>query len=230
MAIVREYRSRLPLYLLAHCPVCAKPVSEPIDTFSLNGFGWREPNRGLGWSHSMGTRSEEYNYCQHIKIISFFLNLNGIQPDDLLPDKVLRSGPEVPSIMTVPMQAEGMQIVMHKLPIGRFDDTEPQPHYAVYFLSYFASDEDAFNNVIRKWDCHYGMVDYDEVDYDLRHWTEEGKLLWLDASKPDLPLLDASSAEFPYPGISGSKWPERQITRDPEKPKRSLFGRLFGSR
>src|SRR5262245_61939819 len=60
-----RYRARLPVCLLARCPFCAREIVEPIDIFSLNGFGWKSANQGLGWSHSMGLRAKEFHYCEH---------------------------------------------------------------------------------------------------------------------------------------------------------------------
>jgi hypothetical protein len=50
--LLQQYIPRLPVYLLARCPICGGKVSESVDTFSLNGFGWNnrpmEPS-GRGW-------------------------------------------------------------------------------------------------------------------------------------------------------------------------------------
>ena len=226
--MLAEYRSRLPVHLLARCPFCGNPVAEPVDTFSLNGFGWRDPNCGLGWATNMGVVRKEFNYCDHVKIISYFLNLQGLVPDDLFPGKQIQSGPELPSIMNVPMRAEGTAVVMHRLAVGRFDDSTPQRRYSLYFLSYFASQPEAFNAAIDGWDIHYGMAEYHDVDYDLSSWAVRKRLLWLDPNSPELPLASAESAQFPYGGIQGDRFPYRTLTREGVKlPQPGLFERLL---
>lgn len=226
--MLAEYRSRLPVYLLARCPFCGTPVSEAVDTFSLNGFGWRDPNNGLGWSKNMGVVRKEFNYCDHPKIISYFLNLEGIVPDDLFPEKTIQSGPEVPSVMNVPMRAEGTAVVMHRLAVGRLDDAQLQPRYSLYFLSYFASDQEAFAAAIKSWDIHYGLAEYDDVDYDLSAWAERKRLLWLKPDSPELPLVSTESDPFPYGEIKGDRFPYRTLTREGVKlPQPGLFERFL---
>lgn len=206
-----EYRARLPVHLLARCPFCARAIVEPVDTLSLNGPGWGQANAGLGWSGSLGLRRREFDYCDHLRIIAFFLNLGGRKPDDLFLDKRILSGSEVPSLMRVPLRVPDMRVVMHRLPVGRFDDSGSP--YALYFLSYFSADDAAFDAMMRAWDTHYGLVDYDDIDYDLAAGAAQGRLLWLDPGDPELPLVGSDRADFPYGHIEGDRSPHRVLTR-----------------
>jgi hypothetical protein len=223
-----SYRARLPICLLARCPVCGREIVEPVDVFSLNGFGWGDANNGLGWSHSMGVRAKEFDYCAHVKIISYFLNLNGLAPDDLMPGKSIAAGPEIPSVMRVPMRSEKTKIVMHRLPLGRFDDADWQPRYSLYFLSYFTDDAQAFAAATADWGLHYGMAEYDDVDYDLAAWANRKRLLWLKPDDSTRPLANIEQAPFPYAPINGDRRPFRTLTRDGVVvPKPGLVSRLL---
>jgi len=226
--ITTEYRAHLPVYVIARCPFTGKPISEPVDTFSLNGFGWGMGNWGAGWSASLGPSLAEHKASSHLRIVAYFLNLHGLTPDDLFPDKVIKTGPEVPSIMRVPMAAEDSVAVMHELPIGRYDDAQLQPRYSVYFISYFTKSAKSYNQAIKDWGVHYGTIEYDNIDYDLASWAKKGRLLWLKADDPELPLMNCETADFPYGNIQGSRAVERTLTRTRiEIPEPTLIDRVL---
>ncbi|MCC6605293.1 MAG: hypothetical protein IT327_18945, partial [Anaerolineae bacterium] len=141
-ALDKEYLHRLPSYLLARCPICGGRLHEPIDTYSLNGIGWHYTKRGFGW---FGTRDDLQNSvsydaeCNHAKIVSVMVNLNGIQPDDVSQNVQISS--ERPFVMPPILKLENTYAVIHALPVGRFDDDEPQHHYTAYFVTYFSNAE-----------------------------------------------------------------------------------------
>ena len=213
MVIVREYARRIPVYLVARCPFCQEPVGEPVDTFSLNGFGWASPGDGRGWAASIDAPASHVLRCPHVRIVAYFLSLRGSIPDDLFLDKRIVAGPEVPSLMLVPMTANDSRAVIYELPVGRFDDEEPQPHYSAFFISYFTESRESFIEAIRGWGLHHGTVEYRKVDYDLQAWAERGRVLWLDPGSPELPLRKWGEGEFPYGDIQGDRNPYRNITR-----------------
>ncbi len=233
LQLVQRYRARLPVHLLALCPICGTPFGEPVDTLSLNGFGWDLPNAGLGWAQRLGVQRKEYGYCKHLLCASFFLSLNGVVPDDLFEDKSIQAGPEVPSIMRAPMRPEGARAVIHHLPIARYDDPSSTAAYSVFFMTYFVPDEKEFSRQTKDWQPHYGMVDYDDADYELLPWVEQGRLLWLTA-KDSAPALDTDDSEsFPYGMIEGDRSSNRVITRsgvsDPgRKSILRRIGRMLG--
>jgi hypothetical protein len=225
--IVKDYARRLPAYLLARCPICGEPVGEPVDTFSLNGFGWANPGDGRGWSPSLCPQTHLFR-CPHVRIVTFYLNLRGRIPDDLFSDKRIQAGPGVPNLMLVPMAPEDARAVICELPIGRFDDEEPRHHYSAHFVTYFTESEESFVEVVRGWGLHHGMVEYSSVDYDLQAWAERGRLLWLDPADQELPLRKWGEAEFPFAGIEGDRNPYRVITRDGvAEPEPRGLARLF---
>ncbi|MCC6605910.1 MAG: hypothetical protein IT327_22070, partial [Anaerolineae bacterium] len=148
--LCHEYRSRLPIYLLARCPICGGRVHEPIDTYSLNGPGWKAPGgRGFGWYGTVPIASPQGTFpqsdvsydaeCDHAKIVSVMVNLNGIQPDDVSQNVQISS--ERPFVMPPILKLENTYAVIHALPVGRFDDDEPQHHYTAYFVTYFSNAE-----------------------------------------------------------------------------------------
>lgn len=213
------YRARLPVYLLARCPICDGRVWEPIDTYSLNGPGWQYPWAGTGWMGSVAlpleqqklwTKTKPISYetdCPHVEIVSWCVNLNGLTPDDVFTSMDIIS--EVPFVMRIPMAAEGVLAVLHTLPIGRYDDPEPRPRYTAYFMTYFATDKPAFMRATAAWrsaDEPPGRVGQ-PFDYDLVTWVTAKRLFWLDPTDPALPLRSQPLRTFPYAHVQGRQYP-----------------------
>lgn len=212
--LCHEYRSRLPTYLLARCPICGGRVHEPIDIFSLNGIGWHTPNRGFGWfgivpvASSEGTRpQDDVSYdaeCSHVEIVSVMFNLNGIQPNNVTQEVWI--GSERPFVMSPILDLERTFAVIRSIPVGRYDDLEPQSHYTAYFVSYFTdNDSNVFDNVMQPAYEAYGRILYDWADYGLMKWVRRGKLYWLDKNDPDLPLRNRPIDDFPYGAVKGGE-------------------------
>ena len=227
--LTTEYMHHLPVYAIARCPFCDRQVTQHVDTHSLNGLGWERRGAGYGWAQELGGQIPLEQLCGHVRIIAEYLNLKGERPDDLFPDKVIRSGPETPSIMLVPMRAPGARAVIHQLPIGRFDEIVPRPHYSVYFLTYFTESAAAYDAATANWGVHYGRVEDQDVSYELVDRVRDGGLLWLDQDDPQLPLASPLVEAFPYGVIAGDRWPEHIITRAGiARPRRSLADRVLG--
>jgi hypothetical protein len=213
--ITREYMERLPHYVIARCPECGGQITEPVDTFSLNGLDWGlMGNNGMGWAQ-ISYKWKKLRYCDHVRIISWFLNLNGLRPDDLFDHKqIYRPGPEVPSLAVIPATAPGVRVVMQHLPIGRFGDAAPTPRYSLYYLSYFASNSRAFEGAIGDYFPTYSLERMDtERDFDLARHARTGRLLWIDPDSPDQQLVGVKDAPFPYGSIRGERAWDFMITR-----------------
>jgi hypothetical protein len=204
----KTYYQRLPVYLLARCPLCNGRVWEAIDTYSLNGPGWLGGGLwGFGWEghDEQGRIAPSYHAdCHHVKIVAYCLNLNGFLPDDVT--QYIQTFSEAPCVMKWFIEIEGVSVVMHAIPISRFDATEPAPRYTAYFLSYFVADEalSAFEAVVDKFhangEADIGLV-AGPMDYDLVRWVEAGRLFWLGPDSADWPLRGGSIEAFPYTSI-----------------------------
>lgn len=129
--------------------------------------------------------------------------------------------PEVPFI-TPGLLPDDMETyaVIHALPIGRIEGDGFIPRYTLYVLTYYAAEPDALRE--RRWQewtrgrkttiTHnwYAarLTDYWEIAkekpdvWDLTAWVGRGKLLWIDASDPTLPLRP-DVAGFPYGNVPG---------------------------
>ncbi len=211
---ILNYRSRLPIYLLARCPICGGTVSEPIDTFSLCGPGWGKRSRGYGW---FGTIEEGWDpvkrrywqkpsytaECQHAKIVEWSVNLNGIEPTDVTFEEIYIYH-EIPLLLAVPMEAEGVVAVMHTLPIGRFDDPEPTPRYTAFFTTYFAANNAAYEQAMQKVaEYGEGSIATPPYDWDFEKYLQTKRLYWLDGATSDLKLRNEPAQNFPYLHVTG---------------------------
>jgi hypothetical protein len=207
----KTYHERLPVYLLARCPFCNGRVWEAIDTYSLNGPGWKHGGRhGYGWAgHDDWDRAGPgyHSDCHHIKIVICYLNLNGFQPDDVFGPVQIS---EVPCIMKWIIEIEGVSAVIHAIPVSRYDAAEPSPRYTAYFLSYFAPDDSfpAFEAVTDQFHAARAGLVGGPMDCDLTKWVKAGRLFWLDSDNASLPLRSAPSEAFPYANIQGLRYLE----------------------
>jgi hypothetical protein len=230
MVIRQEYQDRLPLYVLARCPECGAQITEPVDTFSLNGLDWGlRGTDGMGWA-TVDNKAKKFKYCRHVRIVSWFLNLNGLVPDDLFADKQIHHpGPEVPSLMAIPATVAGVRVVMQRLPIGRFDDEVLTPRYSLYFLTYFAADRRAFDRATGDFFPTYSLERSDtDRDFDLVRHAEEGRLQWIDPESPDQRIVGIAEAPFPYGNIQGERCFHYVIKRSGiQKHRPGLLERIY---
>ncbi|MFL7793211.1 MAG: pentapeptide repeat-containing protein [Anaerolineae bacterium] len=214
------YQSNLPVYVLARCPICGGRVSEPVDTFSLSGLGWwlSEPS-GFGWlgrrisqarnlDALMVQREGGPSYrseCGHARAVTYGVNLHGIIPDDVRMTGYIVIGSERPGVLRPFMERQGSHAVIHALPVGRLDDVVWQPRYTAYFVCYFTEDADAFEESLapQDWYSDKFVWPYDQMDYDLVPWLDEGKLFWMGPEVEGHPLRQGPASEFPYGNVDG---------------------------
>ncbi|MFO7537150.1 MAG: hypothetical protein R6X32_03720 [Chloroflexota bacterium] len=208
------YRSRLPIYLLACCPICGGKVWEAVDTYSLNGLGWATPSRGFGWYGTIADESSNYverpSYsaeCEHVEMLAYGVNLNGSKPDDV--NQEVEIGLEKPFMMKPLIELDETYAVIQALPIGRYDDPELRPCYTAYFMTYFTAAKRTFEAVIEPFHQDLTLVQYGVADYDLVKWVKAKKLFWLDPNNPAslLPGKSVSDSDFPYADVDGSEAP-----------------------
>ena len=216
-ALLDEYPSRLPVYLLARCPICGGRVSEAVDTFSLNGFGWnneRQEPSGRGWLgatrlsdrffHPTITYQSE---CQHAQLMLYGVNLNGQEQFENLCWSAIFIGSERPSVIPLLLERPDTFAVIHSLPLGKIADGQWKPHYTIYFTTYFTTRPPAFPYILKSYRTPEKnpiprISPYEDADYNLLPWVQRGHLFWLNPAEPHLPL-DSDPNAFPYSNIQG---------------------------
>ncbi len=235
------YRARLPIYLLARCPICQGRVWEAVDIYHLMGVGWWfNGPRGFGWygrqPKSAGgsgrftamNRVPEPSYqadCDHVRAMTYGVNFNGILPDDI-NHWYAEVGSERPGVLRPFIEQKGSYAVLHSLPLGRYDDEEWQPRYTIYFVTYFHRKAGVYEQSL----APQTLTDpdfywpFDLVDYNLNPWLAAGKIGWLDTQQPDLPLRMGPAREFPYGQIVGLEGRWNLLMRDLELLPTTLTG------
>ncbi len=210
----QEYRRRLPIHLLARCPYCGSRILRPMDTFSLIGyypfFNVAELyHGGVEWRTGRPPRKT----CKHAVVADFSIHLNGLTPDDLAKwvgrARSLRLSSE-PIVLVWLLIAKQTSAVIHALPVGRLDDPEPIHRYTAYFITYFASDETNLYSEAMWVPTDVGLpaTGAVEIDNDVVKWVKAGRLLWLDPTDPDHPLVRGPVEAFPYANIQPKGWYE----------------------
>lgn len=214
------YRARLPVSVLARCPICGGLVREPVDTFSLSGAGWwiSEPT-GFGWFGRRLQRVHETLYppaykryiepsytaeCEHVQAVHYGVNLNGLIPDDVEQARYVFIGSERPGVLRPFMERAGNYSVIHALPVGRLDDAAWRPRYTAYFVTYFSRDGGAFQRSLlpSRWYELQFLWPYELMDYDLSPWAAAGKLSWLGEEASGFSVCQGLE-NFPYDNIPG---------------------------
>ena len=111
--------------------------------------------------------------------------------------------------------------------ICRVENQQFVPRYCAYMITYYAPDPLqlrlqqygvtealAYLNVNRLrtlfWRT-YEAVQHPIV-YDLAAWVAPGRLLWLDLTKAEQPLVSGPAEAFPYQSIAGDR--KHQVLRD----------------
>ncbi|MBE9607900.1 hypothetical protein [Chitinilyticum piscinae] len=141
------YRARLPRYRLASCPFCYQPLTEAIDTFSLNGPGWWrcEPN-GLGWfgppfasTETSGSflalplgNQPSTSGCVCLLAVDYGVNLHGQIPQEVTENWVWLGSPR-PGLRPQLLADPAVAVVMQALPVG---NGRARP-YTLWLASYF---------------------------------------------------------------------------------------------
>jgi hypothetical protein len=219
----RYWRS-LPTYLLARCPLCEGTYTAALDTYSLTHW--------LYASNGKGVFRETYQDvgCSHFVAVQHFINLNGVAPTEV---SYLEFRSEVPYVLPIflPYDMESYA-VMHALPICRVEDGRFVPRYSLYVITYYSADPASLNarRLTGAFEDHYMATPtpryadlplwrnlpagveppkyrsgYIDTWFDLPAWVKGGKLLWLDANDPALPLRAGPVEAFPYADITGRK-------------------------
>jgi hypothetical protein len=212
---LEQYIPRLPVYMLARCPICGGKVSESIDTFSFNGFGWnniRMESSGLGWYGTTKIEDQAFHPavsyhsdCDHTRLMLYGVNLNGHETFDHMWWNTIFIGSERPYIIPPLLQVKDTFAVLHSLPLGRVSDDEYIGRYTIYFATYFTRNQEEFDQALSP--CRHPkkpmkILPYNIADYDLLPWVKNGCLYWLSSEGPNL-SLNQQIETFPYENIAG---------------------------
>ena len=208
-----EFWRHIPNYITARCPLCGSVLTERMDTYSLDDWGIESDSSFfLGW-HLVDEKSASFHpdRCEHFLGVRGFINFNGLEPIEL--KRSYYSGPpEGPSVLGIFLPDEPVSYaVMHSLPICRTENDIFVPRYSLFMITYFSKDRHVLqqrnqsNYKPEMGRITHSMLDLSSsTDFDLPRWVADGKLLWLDLEKDDLPLKSRPVDAFPYSTIQGS--------------------------
>jgi hypothetical protein len=208
-ALSSAYIQRLPITMLAQCPYCASYIWQPVDIFSLMGFGtYLQVSRIYRGNEEWRNISPYQQVCPHALCATVSVNLNHLAPDDLIGWMIGETIPIIdyltqePRVMVWPMVARHTSAVLHVAPIGRLDDDRPRHHYTAYFVTYFAAND---SNLRTKkfWvnnDVGGPATGGVQMDVDLLKWVRAKRLHWMDPDNNSR-LVHGRAEEFPYANI-----------------------------
>jgi len=208
-SLLEEYRSRLPIHLLALCPYCGVHILQPVDNFSLMGFDGNFGATKLYGGEYQWSSPPPRQRCAHALCATLSVSLNGLQPTDLigwiLGDKLHNRTMEIrasPYVMVWPLLARHTRAAIHALPIGRLDDEESIHRYTVYFVTYFVGGQSNLHTNDMWVANEYGgpAMGWVKEDSDLLRWVKADRLHWLDPNDTSQ-LMSGPPEAFPYANV-----------------------------
>ncbi|HMA35804.1 MAG TPA: hypothetical protein VKY74_15165 [Chloroflexia bacterium] len=212
-----QYWDQLPRYVVARCPFCATPYSEPLDTHSLSRWVFH-PNRQdavLADGRAPIARIGDPGVgCAHLFAVHTFLNRNGTATTDIGHYDIYRE--DIPYVRPeyLPHDMDNIA-VMTSFPVCRIEADRFVPRHLVYTLAYYGPEGLAFRERELA-QPQYQLSAEDSAGfasifnnpgwraYDLPYWVQHGRLQWLDPTSPDLALRAGPVAAFPYGAIIGT--------------------------
>jgi len=224
---VEAYYAALPAYLIARCPLCGLENIERLDTYSLREW----PGMNLLKGTSLFGHHAVVRHCEHFALVQRFLNLRGVQLDEIYGTV---KGPEVPHVIGYLLEPGPFPVphaidyilrkedfychaVLHALPVCRPESTHFEPAYNVFIVTYFSENPNNTRKVVRAYNTFYRdprtppmfwePPDGHETWWDLRRWVQAGRLHWIDGSESNLPLRTRAVTEFPYGELEGRRYP-----------------------
>ena len=222
---IETYWNKLPLYLIARCPLCGREYTNRADIQSL--YYWRNT--------SPETHLEAFPHpdnrvpCAHFVGVQRFINLNGNLPVEFNYSNN-RNG-DIPVITPELVQhSPEASAVIHSLHVCRIENHRFVPKYSAYLITYYAESPSAARDAVLKryplnpgeshgspLFCVSGHQIREPIIANLPYWVEQKKLYWLDLNTTDLTLKSSPRSEFPYAGITGFGTP--WIYRKTPKPR-----------
>ncbi len=240
--LAQEFRTRLPLHMLAICPYCGSKVLQPFDSFSLAGlYSDFEVTEIYMGGPEWFSRTGPGGNCAHALFTTLFINLNNLIPDDLpawlfglgrLGNRALPLDSS-PSVVVWPLIARRTSAVIHALPIGRLDDPRLIHRYTAYFVTYFADDGSNLLSDEKMWVSGSWAIPATGgvyIDFDLHRWIEVERLFWVNPTNMH-ELSRSPISAFPYGNIEPKGWyfihkGGRVEGPNPNDPKSIWYGNM----
>jgi hypothetical protein len=212
------YRLNVPVLPLSRCPITRQVAYHSIDVYGLDG---------LWWDNQVPIRPVDVLPSTFIMVLGA-LKLGPSLEKAPFP---VRPGPEAPYVVPEVLSNPNVKAVVSTVKVGVHTaypifyygldwekDLEPMNNWGANHWSYLDRDGNLRYNeygVIPISDDSY-LEDLEEapdddeedieytVDYDLRRWLEEGKLLWIEPGDPTFTLREGASG-CPYLDLPGSR-------------------------
>ncbi len=173
--------------------------------------------------------------CRHFFAVQTFINLHGTIPIEV--EHFTNQAGDVPYVIPIWLPDDVVSVaVMHSLPICRIEQNAFVPRYALYFITYYASDGPTILDHRLAEERRHGLQDHEyspivlyptgPVAYNLRSWADRRKLFWLDPKTPSLRLQAKPYAVFPYAEITGFK-SEFEYVRTPSRNHHALWNKVL---
>lgn len=214
----QDYRQCVPILPLSRCPYTMEVVYHSIDCYGLDG---------LWWDNEVPIRPVDV-------LPSTFFTLNGALKFEGPIEKTtfyVRPGPEVPYVVPEVLSAKGFKAVISTTNVGKHtaypifyfvedwgEAMEPMNIWGANYWQYFdkdgalkyneygslPTDDDSYLEIIRKENPDDGSDTTYTIDFDLKKWVDQGKLLWIEPGDGTF-TLKTSAAGCPYLNLEGSR-------------------------
>jgi len=193
--LLSQYFAQLPRFVFGRCPVCNVPLEQVFDPWGLDGFWWQE---------SLSGRCPVPSACEHFRVLTGALNLNGKSP--LGGEAESHPGPEVPYVISKVLALPTMVAVISALPMKN--------GYTAYPISYFSQDKPPTSALANPWtkrSCSFTddtgepafTYKTDPWDFDLLPWVAQGKIKWIEPGDPQYNLKSGPTDRCPYVDLKG---------------------------
>jgi len=212
-----QYRLGVPVLPLSRCPITGQVAYHSIDAYGLDG---------LWWDNQVPIRPVEALPSTFIMVLGA-LRLGPRIEKTPFP---VRPGPEAPFVVPEVLSHDGVKAVVSTVRVGPHTaypvfyfgegwerGIEPMNNWGANHWSYLDRDGNLryheYGSVPVTDDSYLEGLSGDEggeedegytVDYDLRRWVEEGKLLWIEPGDGTLTLREGASG-CPYLDLPGSR-------------------------
>ena len=212
-----QYRLNVPVLPLSRCPITRQVAYHSIDPYGLDG---------LWWDNQVPIRPVE-------ALPSTFIMVLGALKLGAGPEKApfpVRPGPEAPYVVPEVLRHPRVKAVVSTVQVGAHTaypvfyygvdwekDIEPMNNWGANHWSYLDRDGNLrhheYGAVPLSDDSYLEGLEGDEgeeedegytVDYELRRWVEDGKLLWIALGDRTFTLREGAPG-CPYLDLPGSR-------------------------